>query len=100
MGRRGATFEKLSKTQDFEAAQSGDYAILKIVRTGVSDKACSEGRQWMSYPIEIDRSKKRKMDNGLCCKDITEQDISDCMIRHPYSAGQGTWGDNLSLIHI
>lgn len=47
----------------------------------------------MDEPIEIDRSKKRKMDNGLCCKDVTEQDISDCMIRHPYSAGQGTWGD-------
>ena len=43
----------------------------------------------MDEPIKIDRSKKRKMDNGLCCKDVTEQDISDCMIRHPYRAVGG-----------
>lgn len=43
----------------------------------------------MDEPIEIDRSKKRKMDNGLCCKDVTAQDISDCMIRHPYRAVGG-----------
>ena len=32
---RGATFEKSSKTNEIEAAQSEYYTILKIVRTGV-----------------------------------------------------------------
>ena len=34
------------------------------------------------------------MDNGISCACANEQDIKNCMKRHPYSEGNGTWGSN------
>ena len=60
----------------------------------ISLGACPSGRDWVTYPIKVDVSKDRKMDNGISCACANEQDIKNCMKRHPYSAGNGTWGSN------
>ena len=60
----------------------------------ISDGDCPPGRQWVSYPIEKDDSNKRRMDNGKRCSCVTDNDIKECMRRHPYSAGKGRWGSN------
>jgi len=45
-----------------------------------------------TYQVEIDRSNGRINDKGKCCKDVTEQDVADC-IRRNFVHGQG-WGNN------
>ena len=34
------------------------------------------------------------MDNGCPCDKVTERDIAWCLLRHPYTAGKGKWGNN------
>ena len=60
----------------------------------IAEGDCPSGREWVSYPIEKDNSSKRKMDNGKRCSCVNDNDIKECMRRHPYSAGQGTIGSN------
>lgn len=60
----------------------------------ISDGECPAGRDWTVYPISIDKSLDRKMDNGKSCKCVKEEDIQNCMKRNPYSPGEGRWGSN------
>ena len=60
----------------------------------ISEGECPPGRDWTPYPISVDKSPDRKMDNGKSCKCAKEEDIKNCMKRNPYSAGEGRWGSN------
>ena len=88
------------------------YAALKNALTqevdfhGLMSVCCSQTRtgQWFdniirhchmadscfeetetSYPIWMDDSKERKLDNGKTCNCATKEDIAECLKRHPYS---------------
>ena len=60
----------------------------------LSENECPPGRNWRSYPVTIDTSPLRKMDNGQSCKCMSEADLAACLQRHPYSPGRGKYGEN------
>jgi len=62
----------------------------------ISSGACNSGEE--SYPITHDKSESRYIDKGgknnCPCSKTSQADVQDCMKRHPYSAGSGTYGSN------
>lgn len=70
------------------------WPLNKLRHCEIAFGECPKDRSYISYPISIDTSEDRKMDNGKSCKCAKEQDIQSCIKRNPYSPGKGLPGSN------
>ena len=60
-----------------------------------NDCPASDSRTtWTKYDVTIDRSTNRKMTGGKCCKDVTEQEVADCLKSNSGYEGGSRYGVN------